>query len=436
MKQQKSPPSADGSTAVPRRYKPTEVGVIPSDWRVLPLRVCLRNSPGYGINAAAVPYDDSLPTYLRITDIGEDSYFRPAPRVSVRHSNASAFFLGEGDLVFARTGASVGKSYLYDPNDGPLVFAGFLIRVSPNPAVLEPAFLAYYVQSKRYWDWVATMSIRSGQPGINGQEYGTLRLPLPETKEQRAIAGVLSDVDELIGTVEKLIAKKRAIKQAAMQQLLTGKIRLPGFSGQWETKRIGDVSRCLSTANNPRADLSDDGDAEYIHYGDVHAHTEPVLDCRNSSLPRIAQERIGNAARLEDGDLVMVDASEDLEGVGKSFEVYGVTGKTIVAGLHTILCRGNPAHWAMGFKAYLQFIPAFKSALVRVTTGISVYAVSKKQLADVEITLPPVPEQQAIATVLSDMDAEIAAVERRRDKTKQIKQGMMQKLLTGRTRLV
>ena len=236
--QPKSPASTDAPMAVPSDYKQTEAGVIPSDWRVLPLRACLCNSPGYGINAAAVAFDDSLPTYLRITDIGEDSHVRPAPRVSVKHPNAVAFFLSEGDLVFARTGASVGKSYLYDPNDGPLVFAGFLIRVSPDPAVLEPAFLAYYVQSKRYWDWVATMSIRSGQPGINGPEYGTLQLPLPETKEQRAIAGVLSDVDGLIGALEKLIAKKRAIKQAAMQQLLTGKTRLPGFSGGWEMKPL------------------------------------------------------------------------------------------------------------------------------------------------------------------------------------------------------
>ena len=141
-------------------------------------------------------------------------------------------------------------------------------------------------------------------------------------------------------------------------------------------------------------------------------------------------------AKLLDGDLVMVDASEDLVGIGKSVEVQGVTGRTVVAGLHTILCRGSSKNWAMGFKAYLQFAPAFRSALTRVATGISVYAVSKKQLADVELPLPSRPEQDAIVSVLSDIDSEIAALERRRDKTRTIKQGMMQQLLTGRVRLV
>ena len=205
-----------------RGYKRTAVGVIPEDWTIRSLLSCLRSAPNYGINAAAIPFDDTLPTYLRITDIGEDNQFRPSPRVSVRHPSVQTFFLNKGDLVFARTGASVGKSYLYNLNDGPLVFAGFLIRVSPNPGELEPDFLAYCVQSKRYWNWVTTVSVRSGQPGINGQEYGTLQLPLPGPAEQRAIATALSDVDALLGGLARLIAKKRDLKQAALQQLLTG----------------------------------------------------------------------------------------------------------------------------------------------------------------------------------------------------------------------
>ena len=124
-----------------RGYKRTAVGVIPEDWTIRSLLSCLRSAPNYGINAAAIPFDDTLPTYLRITDIGEDNQFRPSPRVSVRHPSVQTFFLNKGDLVFARTGASVGKSYLYNPNDGPLVFAGFLIRVSPNPGSLNQTSL-------------------------------------------------------------------------------------------------------------------------------------------------------------------------------------------------------------------------------------------------------------------------------------------------------
>lgn len=401
---------------VPPGYKKTEVGVIPGDWRVLPMRACLRGSPEYGINAPAVTFDDSLPTYLRITDISEDGRFQPSPRVSVKHPNAVAFYLHEGELVFARTGASVGKSYLYDPNDGPLVFAGFLIRVAPDPAVLVPAFLSYYVQSKPYWDWVGTMSIRSGQPGINGHEYGTLRLPLPEPKEQCAIAEALSDVDGLIAALDKLIAKKRAIKQAAMQHLLTGKTRLPGFSGEWETKRLGTVMKFQvgfpfsSVFFNEEEqgirlvknrDLKSDD--QIFHYngkydpaflvsdGDVLVGMDgDFLPCLWAKGPALLNQRVGRIVSLS--------------GLNRAFAFYYL----------------------------LEPLKEIEAA----TSSTTVKHLSHGDIEDIEKPLPTEAEQTAIATVLSDMDAEIADLEARRDKTRAIKRGMMQQLLTGRVRLI
>ncbi len=422
----------DGSGEVLPGYKRTEVGIIPEDWeavRLGKLAKVLRGASPRPINSPVWFDEQSNIGWLRISDVTSAGKHLTETTQNLSNAGiASSRFVKQGNLVMSIC-ATVGRPIITKKDvcihDGFVVFEGLKA---------DKGYM-YYVLSNIEKDWA-----RHGQTGsqmnLNTGLINITLVPLPPLPEQRAIAEALSDVDEQVTALDKLIAKKRAMKQATMQQLLTGKTRLPGFTGDWEMKRIGDISTCLSTANNPRADLRDDGDVEYIHYGDVHAHAKPVFDCRNGSLPRIDRTRIGNASRLEDGDLVMVDASEDLEGVGKSFEVQGVTGRTIVAGLHTILCRGNSAHWAMGFKAYLQFIPAFKSALLRVATGISVYAVSKKQLADVEIALPPVPEQRAIVAVLSDIDAAIAALERRRDKTKHIKQGMMQQLLTGRVRLV
>ena len=429
-------PPAEVSSLPSTGYKQTVAGVIPVNWQARCLERCLSSTPSYGINAPAVPPRDGALVYLRITDIGDDGLLNPLPRVSLEHPDARNYLLRDGDLVFACTGASVGKSYLYTPGDGPLVFAGFLIRASPNPTTLQPAFLFYYVQSKRYWDWVATTSTRSGQPGINGREYAELPIPSPELPEQRAISEALSDVDGLLQALEALIAKKRAIKRAAMQQLLTGKTRLPGFRSKWKVRPLGTICTFLRTASNPRSHLDDNGDVEYIHYGDVHAHPQPVVNCTTYSLPRIAAQRVGNATPLRNGDLVMVDASEDLDGVGKSVEVQEIADRRVVAGLHTILCRGDDNAWAVGFKAYLQFIPSFRSALARLAAGTSVYAISARQLASVELRVPPRSEQAAIVCVLSEMDAQIAALEQRIDKTRAVKQGMMQQLLTGRVRLI
>ena len=196
------------------------------EWQMKQLGACLLARPDYGINAAAVPYSDKLPTYIRITDISEHGHFCPDPRVSVKAVAADQFYLHEGDIVFARTGASVGKSYLYDTGDGQLVFAGFLIRVRPNREILVPAFLAAYATTKEYWKWVRLMSMRSGQPGVNGNEYAQLPLSLPFVSEQTAIATVFSDMDAEIAALEARRDKTLALKQGMMQELLTGRTRL------------------------------------------------------------------------------------------------------------------------------------------------------------------------------------------------------------------
>ncbi|WP_186131493.1 restriction endonuclease subunit S [Burkholderia gladioli] len=196
------------------------------EWEVKRLGDCLLSNPDYGINAPAAAYSDNLPVYIRITDIDDDGRFNPSPRVSVDSPYSGNYILQDGDVVFARTGASVGKSYRYRVQDGPLVFAGFLIRVRPNPKLLMPDFLAGSVTTKGYWNWVRLMSMRSGQPGINGNEYATLPLLLPPIEEQTAIAEVLSDMDAELAALEARRDKTRLLKQGMMQELLTGKTRL------------------------------------------------------------------------------------------------------------------------------------------------------------------------------------------------------------------
>jgi len=196
------------------------------EWVQTTLGECLSSRPNYGINAAAVPFSDKLPSYIRITDISEHGRYCPDPQVSVQATNADQYFLNEGDVVFARTGASVGKSYLYGAADGPLVFAGFLIRVRPDTELLVPSFLAAYATTAPYWSWVRLMSMRSGQPGINGNEYAQLPLSLPPHPEQTAIAAVLTDMDAELAVLEQRQAKTRSLKQGMMQELLTGKTRL------------------------------------------------------------------------------------------------------------------------------------------------------------------------------------------------------------------
>lgn len=419
-------------------YKQTEVGVIPEDWMVQSLGDLLVGIPSYGINAPAISYDLRYPTYLRITDISEDGRFLDETKASVKHPLASNYILSEGDLVLARTGASVGKSYLYDCRDGELIFAGFLIRVRPDTKKLEPKYLKYFTHSRPYWNWVKVNSMRSGQPGINGREYASLLIPLPPTKaEQEAIAEALSDADALIESLEQLITKKRHIKQGTMQQLLTGKKRLPGFSGEWEVKTFGEIFDYQSTATNSRSDLNEDGDSYYIHYGDIHTRFHSHLDFRINQPPRIKRGRCRNASLIKNGDWILADASEDFDGVGKSIEILGLEeGVFAVSGLHTFLLREKNQTFAPGFKGHLGNLKSLHDEFLRVATGMKVFGVSKTALRNLLLPIPSLKEQTAIATILSDMDTEIAALETQLAKTRSLKQGMMHNLLTGRIRLV
>ena len=269
---------------------------------------------------------------------------------------------------------------------------------------------------------------------INKTSLGDLPVILPPKREQHAIADALGDVDGLLDNINSLIAKKRDLKQAAMQQLLTGQTRLPGFSGEWEVKRLGDHVAFLHNGVNSRAELRPEGPVKYLHYGDVHASQAVLIS--PTALPSLPESKAASLDRLRDGDLIFADASEDVAGVSKSVELKGVGSTEVVSGLHTIAARFDKSVLADGFKGFLQFCAPFAAHLRRLAAGTKVFATNRGHIASAEVRLPPVAEQTAIAEVLSDMDAEIAALQRRRDKTRDLKQAMMQELLTGRTRLV
>ena len=193
------------------------------DWEEVALGALLDRSPDYGVNAAAVPFSESLPTYIRITDINEDGQFATHARVSVDIHPTNEQYLENGDIVLARTGASVGKSYRYREEDGRLVYAGFLIRVRPNPERLLSQFLAAYLSTWSYWHWVRLTSERSGQPGINATEYASIPLPLPADRrtlaEQQKVADCLTSIDDQLNAQARKLDTLKQHKQGLLQQL-------------------------------------------------------------------------------------------------------------------------------------------------------------------------------------------------------------------------
>ncbi|MDR8786187.1 type I restriction enzyme specificity protein [Burkholderia multivorans] len=365
--------------------------------------------------------------YIRITDITEDGGFSPDKLASVNAEYSDAYFLSDGDIVLARTGASVGKSYRYKTTDGPLVFAGFLIRVKPDGTKLLPGYVASYLKTGSYWRWVQLNSMRSGQPGINGNEYAKLPLPLPPLPEQSAIATALSDVDALLSSLDALIAKKRDIRQAVMQQLLTGKTRLPGFEGEWTVKRLDQLAN-IRSGGTPSTTVSRFWDGG-------------IPWCTPTDITRLG------------GGKYLLDTSRQItsEGLSNSSAELIPANSVVMTSRATIgECAINlkPVTTNQGFKNFVPFedtdvnflyylLQTQKQGFMQLCAGSTFLEIGKTQLAAYKVHLPSTKaEQTAIAQVLSDMDVELAALEARRDKTRLLKQGMMQELLTGKTRLV
>lgn len=293
----------------------------------------------------------------------------------------------------------------------------------------DKRYLLYHLLSERIQREIGNVQTLGAQPKLALGRIEKFAVPFPPTlAEQKAIAAALSDVDELLGALDRLIAKKRDLKQAAMQDLLTGKRRLPGFSGAWETRRLGEVGSFLKGSGIKRDQLVQNG-IPCVRYGELYTIHHDIVRHFESFIPRAL---CPTATRLMKGDLLFAGSGETAEEIGKCAAI--VEEGEIYAGGDIVILRqqaDNPA-----FLGYLMNLPYVIEQKKSLGQGDAVVHISARALATVSLELPEVAEQTAIAAVLSDMDEEIAALEARREKTRLLKQGMMQELLTGRIRLI
>ena len=344
--------------------------------------------------------------------------------------------LQPGTLIIANSGATLGVAKILGirccANDG----IAALLRLDREVC---PKYLAHFIntQTKTLREVVAT---GNGQPNLNTALIGELKFPLPPSrKEQEAIAEALSNADALIESLSLLLAKKRQIKQGAMQELLAGKKRLPGFAGDWPRKSLGELFQFSGGLSASRDQLSEQGHL-YLHYGDIHVSKKTFIDVAvdGGVIPRldVGLAKVSPASLLSDGDVVFVDASEDDEGVSKHVVVSNPEGLPFIAGLHTIVAKQRQQVLEHSYLCYCFQTRAVKDQFKFFAVGTKVSGISKRNIAKISLPVPTYQEQEAIAKLLASIDEEIGALERQLSKSRQLKQGMMQVLLTGRIRLV
>lgn len=410
-------------------YKQTEVGVIPEEWNyscvgsIANVKGGKRLPAGYALVETPTPHP-----YIRVSDM----FLGGVDTAEIKYVPVAAFppvqnYRIYTTDIFISVAGTLGIVGVIPPElDGANLTenADRITNISCDRDYLKYWLLSHPIQQ-------AIESIRTvgAQPKLALGRIAQFGIALPGTKtEQRAIATALSDVDALLDALDRLIAKKRDLKQAAMQQLLTGQTRLPGFSGEWQVKRLGDLGAFLK-GSGVRKDEANSGDLPCVRYGELYTHHTDHIRSFNSW---ISAAVASTATRLMPGDLLFAGSGETKEEIGKCV-AFVQNGEAYAGGDIVILRAPNTNPRFMGYYCNTPSVVKQKASKGQ---GDAVVHINAAALSSIEINLPSVAEQTAIAAVLSDMDAEIAALEARRAKTRDLKQAMMQELLTGRTRLV
>ena len=356
----------------------------------------------YGMNSAAKEYD-GFNKYIRITDISETSNkFVPNPLTSPDGELEAKYQLQEGDLVFARTGASTGKTYLYDKNDGNLYFAGFLIKFHIDKAV--PKFIFYNTLKEEYLNWVSVMSVRSGQPGINSTEYQKFPLYLPSLDEQNKISNFLSKIDEKIELLENKHQYYQDFKKYLMQQIFAQKLRFAD-NENWKTVKLGDVCK-ITMGQSPSSE----------NYSENNFHTVLIqgnADIINGKVvPRVYTSEITKISKP--GDIIMT--------------VRAPVGDLAINEFESCIGRGVCSIEGNKFIYYLLQSLKDNHVWERLSQGSTFESINSNDIKNLKVKMPSEETQNTISLFLTEIDSKIELYEIQFLTFQKLKKGLLQQM--------
>ena len=414
-------------------YKMTEVGVIPEDWEVCELRNHLVLLTDYDANGSFADMASNVVTttgngyawYVRATDLEQQSSLSEVKYVdekSYRFLRKSTLYGGE--VLLAKRG-EIGKVYYFQMKTKRATLAPNLYLLKLKDTI-NSYFLFSLFKSTFGQNLLKSINASTSLGAIYKDDVKGLNILIPPFEEQASIATALSDVDSLISALTKKIEKKKAIKQGLMQQLLTGKKRLPGFNDKWKSMLLGDIAEVKDGTHQTPQYVKSGGKP---FYSVENVTADDFKNVKHISLEE--HKALTSNYRIEKGDVLMTRIGS----IGCCKYVDWDVDASFYVSL--ALLKINEKYDSK-FISYLSNIKSFKE---EVMLNSLVFAIPQKiNLGNISLIKVYIPtskaEQTAIANILSDCDSEIAALEEKRDKYKEIKQGMMQQLLTGKIRLI
>ena len=415
---------------VPEGYRKGKLGIVPDEWKDAAFSTLFTSTSDY---------TDDLATYPLYSLTIEDGITAKTERYERSH-----LVKKENSYKIVRP-----NDYAYNPMN---IRFGAVARHKGNIPVAVSGYYDIFTTKHKsdlsfmdsfltcgpmitYYNKVATGSLVEKQR-VHFSDFLEVSLPLPSLEERREIAEILTLQDRIIELKEKLIAEKQRQKKYLMQQLLTGKARLPGFNEEWKKKRFCEVFTFGTTNTFSREYMCEDSaGVKNIHYGDILVKYREILILSEQEIPSLLSEVSSKITSfVDDGDVVIADTAEDLT-AGKVVEIQETQGKKVAAGLHTMLCKPMKGCFASGWLGYYMNSEYYHKQLIPYISGVKVMSISKGNIVKTNILVPSIEEQTAIVEVLSTVDHELDLLRQDIKQEKQKKKALMQLLLTGIVRV-
>ena len=417
---------------VKKGYKQTEIGVLPEEWTISTIGTIADVKTGpFGSALHADDYVQDGTPIITVEHLGETGLIRQnLPKVSDEdRQRLSAYSMQEGDIVFSRVGSVDRNAYVTAAENGWL-FSGRILRLRAKSEKLSTRYLGYYFKSEDTKERIRGVAVGQTMASLNTKLMNAFKVVLPTVEEQKNIATLLSNIDTLISTLEKQVSKKKAIKQGAMQELLTGKRRLPGFNGAWREVRLEDICSKITDGSHESPPESDVG----YYMPSVKDMTSTGFDyseCKKISYADFKKlER--NGCRPDIGDVLIAKDGSILKYAFVQEQAETIVILSSIAIVKPLFNCVDSFFLAQYFRQQ-NFV---EQVITNYKSGTGVPRIVLKGFKQIELFIPEsVAEQATIAKILVDMDKEIAGLEKKLGKYRQVKQGMMQQLLTGKIRL-
>ena len=408
-------------------FKQTEVGVIPEEWEVKSLREFGKFEKGIGLlkedikatgSTPAIPYTALYTDFSEIlnynhirwfVDDTSRTYIVSEPCVLIASSSNMAANTGKASALTETKPVAVGREVI-------------IFKTASNCR-----YISYQLSTSPYRRRTLSLARGTTIKHLYPATFLNYKIALPPFPEQRAIAETLSDADALIESLEQLLTKKRQINQGAMQELLTGKRRLLGFSGEWEETILGEVADVIKGRGLSRAKVTASATQPCILYGElftVYGRTITNVVSRTDSDEGLASV----------SDDILMPGSTTTTGIDLATASALLVDGVALGGDINVIRRKAQDYEATFLANYLTH--AKRIAIAEIAQGITIHHLYGRDLRCLALQLPSLSEQTAIAAVLCDMDEDVVVLEAKLNKARQLKQGMMQELLTGRIRLV